>query len=95
MKKDYRIRWCLKQQRGISNIKINDDLSKVYIRKAFGSLKMLKAAVENEENEWIATTAYYAMYFSSYAILVKSGVKSEIHDCTIKLLKLFSELKKN
>jgi len=49
---------------------------------------MLTAA---NEKDWIATTAYYARYFAFYAVLQKYGIKSEIHDCTISLMKLFVE----
>ena len=47
---------------------------------------MLSSAVDKNEIDWIATTAYYARYFGVYALLQKCGIKSEIHDCTISLL---------
>ena len=39
--------------------------------------------------EWKITTAYYGMYFSVYAILMRIGIKCEIHSCTIEFVKLF------
>jgi len=33
--------------------------------------------------------AYYACYSAIYAILMKCGIKCEIHDCTLELLNLF------
>lgn len=80
------VAWCLRQKRGIKLEEQNDNLCKVYITKAKSSLNMLSSAVEKDEVDWIATTAYYARYFAFYALLQKCGIKSEIHDCTISLL---------
>ena len=77
--------WCLKQNRGIKIEEPNDNLCKVYIKKARSSLNMLNSAQEKNEIEWISTTAYYARYFVFYALLQKCGIKSEIHECTISL----------
>ena len=41
------------------------------------------------EGKWRVITAYYACYNAFYSILMKCGVKSEIHDCTIKLMGFF------
>jgi len=81
------ILWCWKQKRGIKLEGPNDTLCKVYIKKAKSSLNMLESAVEKNEIDWISSTAYYARYFAFYALLQKCGIKSEIHDCTISLLK--------
>ncbi len=51
----------------------------------------MTAALKIEESDWIATTAYYARYFALYALLMKIGVKSEIHDCTLHVARLLSE----
>lgn len=48
---------------------------------------MLESANEKDEIDWISTTAYYARYFAFYALLQKCGIKSEIHDCTISLMR--------
>jgi len=80
------VSWCLKQKRGIKLEELNDNLCNVYIKKAKSSLNMLSSATEKDEVDWIATTAYYARYFSFYALLQKCGIKSEIHDCTISLM---------
>lgn len=44
---------------------------------------MLGAAIEQEEEEWEATIAYYARYYAVYALFRRCGIISEIHDCTI------------
>ncbi len=78
-----KIKWCLKQKRGLKLVKPNNNLCKEYLDKSRGSLNMLDAAIERGENEWVATTAYYARYFALYALFQKCGIKCEIHDCTI------------
>jgi uncharacterized protein (UPF0332 family) len=42
------------------------------------------------ETEWTATAAYYARYFALYALLMKIGAESEIHDCTINIAQLLA-----
>src|SRR3989344_8362270 len=80
------VSWCWKQKRGIKLEEPNDNLCKAYIEKAKSALNMLDSAIEKEEIDWIATTAYYSRYFVLYAFLQKCGIKSEIHDCTISLM---------
>jgi uncharacterized protein (UPF0332 family) len=50
----------------------------------------MTAALQINEADWTATTAYYARYFALYALLMKMGVKSEIHDCTINVAQLLA-----
>jgi len=80
------VSWCWKQKRGIKLEEPNDNLCKAYIEKAKSALNMLDSAIEKNEIDWIATTAYYSRYFVLYALLQKCGIKSEIHDCTISLM---------
>lgn len=96
MKKDKdpksHVSWCWKQKRGIKLEEPNDNLCNVYIKKAKSALNMLTSATKKDEVDWIATTAYYSRYFAFYALLQKCGIKSEIHDCTISLMRfLFVE----
>jgi len=42
---------------------------------------------------WLATTKYYCEYFSVYSLLQKIGIKCEIHDCTIELVKFLGDMK--
>ena len=51
----------------------------------------MTAAAKIYETDWILTTAYYARYFALYALLMKIGIKSEIHDCTINIAKLLAD----
>lgn len=43
----------------------------------------------NIARDWKISTAYYTIYFSLYAILMRLGVKCEIHSCTIEFAKRF------
>jgi uncharacterized protein (UPF0332 family) len=89
MRKEDKILWCLKQKRGITLGIPNDNLCRAYFKKAKSALNMLSSAVQKDEVDWIASTAYYARYFALYALLKKCGITSEIHECTIVLLRLF------
>lgn len=87
------ILWCLKQKKGIRLIEPNANLAKAYIKKAKGSLHTMDAALKINETDWVITTAYYARYFALYALLMKLGIKSEIHDCTIAIARLLTTRK--
>ena len=85
-----RITWCFRQKKGIRIIEPNENLAKAYIRKAKSSLNTMNAALQIKETDWILTTAYYARYFALYALLMKLGIKSEIHDCSIAIARLLT-----
>ena len=82
-----KIVWCCKQNKGIKLIESNDNLSKEYIKKAEDTLD----AVKINKKIWKIITAYYACYNALYSILMKVGIKCEIHDCTIELMKLIKD----
>ena len=42
---------------------------------------------------WVTTAKYYCEYFAVYALLMRLGIKSEIHSCTIEILKFLEEEK--
>lgn len=78
--------WCLRQKDGISLIEPNENLAKAYIKKAQDSLETMRTA---QIIDWKIATAYYAMYFSLYALLMRIGIRCEIHSCTIEFAKSF------
>ena len=90
MLKDDGLIWCFKQKRGIRITEPNPNLTKAYLKKATSALNTMTAALQINEADWTATTAYYARYFALYALLMKIGVKSEIHDCTINVAQLLA-----
>jgi len=76
-----------KQSKGLMLINPNENLVEVYKKKSKSALNMLISAIEKEELDWILDISYYAKYFIVYAVFMKAGIKSEIHDCTISALK--------
>ena len=69
-------------------IEPNSDLAEAYIKKAEEALESMRI---NSIKDWKISTAYYTIYFSLYAILMKTGIKCEIHSCTIEFAKRFFE----
>lgn len=80
------IRWCLNQKKGIKLAEPSDNLRDAYLIKAEEALEVLRATTIRD---WQLTTAYYAMYHGVYSLLMKSGIKCEIHTCTIEFAKIF------
>ena len=79
------IDWCKKQKKGIELIGPNENMSESYINMAEESITVLSDI--KKSNIWIATTSYYIFYYSLYALLMKIGVKCEIHACSIEFMK--------
>ena len=80
------LNWCYRQKSGIKFIEPNDNLSESYLKLAEKSLGTMTR--EKNYNMMFAISAcYYSMYYSLYAILMKLGIKCEIHSCTLKLMK--------
>jgi len=50
--------------------------------------------IEKVNPKWKTVTAYYACYNSVYAVMMKIGIKCEIHDCTIAAMELLGFNKK-
>lgn len=84
------IKWCKKQKKGIKIIKTNENLAQEYIQASEETLSVLKTSAK-KSRMWQATTKYYSEYFAAYAMLMKIGIKSEIHDCTIELAKILEK----
>jgi len=81
-----KIKWCVGKKEGLSLIEPNSDLASAYVKKAEEALESMRV---NIIKDWKISTAYYTIYFSLYAILMKLGVKCEIHSCTIEFAKRF------
>jgi len=87
-----KINWCKDQAKGIKFIEPNDNLSEEYFKNAEESLKVLRSIEETKSYMWLATTKYYIEYFAVYSVLMKIGIKCEIHDCTIALVEFLEDL---
>ncbi len=80
------IKWCIKQKKGIELVEPSDNLRKAYLIKAEEALETLRTS---KNRDWQLTTAYYTIYHGIYSLLMKIGVKCEIHSCTIEFVKRF------
>lgn len=85
-----KLRWCCGRDKGLKIIKPNDNLAKEYVQSAEETLSILQD-IKGKSNMWLATIKYYCEYFSVYALLMKLGIKSEIHECTIEICKFLEE----
>lgn len=79
-----RLVWCTRITNGISLVDPSDNLSSAYFRKAEAALDAMHSV---RPEEWKITAGYYALYFSLYAVLMKIGIRSENHVCTIELMR--------
>ena len=79
------LEWCKKQKKGIELVEPNDNLCDAYFQSADNSLLTMNKIV----GTWQVVTAYYACYNSVYVLLMKTGIKCEIHDCTLQLMDIF------
>ena len=83
-----KIKWCAGKKEGLSLIEPNSDIANAYIKKAEEALESIRV---NIIKDWKISTAYYSIYFSLYALLIKIGIKCEIHSCTIEFAKIEQE----
>jgi len=86
-----KISWCKEQNKGLKLIEPNDNLAEEYYKNAEESLRIAVQIKDMGSNMWIATHKYYTEYLAAYAILMKIGIKSEIHSCTIEVIKILEE----
>lgn len=86
------LKWCKNQKNGIKLIDPSENLCQEYLQTSEETLEILRI-IKNKSKVWLATTKYYCEYFAVYALLMKIGIKSEIHECTIKLCELLESEK--
>jgi len=82
----HKIIWCRKQKNGVKLIEPNDNLSEAYLKKSNEALKVMKK-IGGVSKEWSISSAYYARYNAVYSLLMKCGIESEIHDCTLAIFR--------
>ena len=80
------IKWCLNQKKGIELFEPSDNLRDAYLIKAEEALETLRTS---KSRDWQFTTAYYTIYHGIYSLLMKIGIKCEIHSCTIEFTKRY------
>ena len=80
------LKWCCKQNSGIKVTEPNDNLAQGYLKMAENALGTMTR--EKDFNRQFSISAcYYSMYYSLYAVLMKIGIKCEIHTCTLEFMK--------
>lgn len=80
------IKWCSGKREGLSLIEPNSNLAEAYLKKAEEALESMRV---NVIRDWKISTAYYTIYFSIYSLMMKIGLKCEIHSCTLEFVKQF------
>ena len=81
------IKWCMNQKQGIKISEPNENISDSYINMAEESINALNDL--KKSRIWIATTSYYIFYYSLYSLMLKIGIKCEIHSCSIEFMKQY------
>ncbi|MBI2144171.1 hypothetical protein HYU17_03410 [Candidatus Woesearchaeota archaeon] len=64
----------------------NGNMSDSYIKMAEESIVALQAVRDNS-NTWTAATSYYICYYSLYSLMMKLGIKCEIHSCSLEFMR--------
>ena len=76
-------------ERGIRIMSPNANLSEGHIRKADHNLVVMTDLQKLGHEDWVAIAAYYAMYHSAMALLVRIGLESKDHAATAAALDYF------
>ena len=85
-----KLKWYSKKTNGLKISNENENLAKEYIDSAEETLSILQE-IKGKSNMWLATTKYYCEYFAVYALLMRIGIKCEIHECTIAVCQLLED----
>jgi uncharacterized protein (UPF0332 family) len=72
-----KLAWC--KRKGLRLVVPSRNLADAYLLKAEEALRTMRSS---EGRDWQISAAYYAMYFSLYSVLMRIGVKCELHACT-------------
>lgn len=78
-----------KEERGLTIINPNDYLCDGHIKKADHNLIVMTDLNKLKHEDWVVIAAYYAMYQSALALLVKIGLESKDHATTVAVLQYF------
>ena len=81
------LKWCWKIKRGLELVEPNNNMSESYLKMAEESLIAIRKF--NESKVWSTSAAYYSMYYSLYSLMIRIGVKCEIHQCSLKFMRKF------
>lgn len=80
------LKWCCSKEGGINLIQPSNNLSAGYVQMAENAIGTMNR--EKKLNLQFAISAcYYSMYYSLYSVMMKFGIKCEIHTCTLAFMK--------
>lgn len=80
------LKWCCCKEGGINLLEPSDNLSAGYIKMAENAIGTMNRE-KGLNSQFAISACYYSMYYSLYSILMKLGVKCEIHACTLAFMK--------
>lgn len=84
------IEWCASQKNGLVLVEPNENMSDSYLSMAEESIRALNAV--KDSRMWSAVTAYYVFYQSLYSLMLRLGVKCEIHSCSLRFMEVFLDV---
>jgi uncharacterized protein (UPF0332 family) len=84
------LEWC--KSKGLKNVPLSAEIAQEYLKSAEETMRMIDLIKDSGSNMWLATLKYYAEYFLAYALLRRFGIKSDIHECTIKVITAFEKI---
>lgn len=79
------IRWCLRSDKGLRLMEPSSAMSDSYLKMAEESIAVLQGI--EKSRIWTATATYYIFYYSLYSLMLRMGVKCEIHSCSLEFMK--------
>ncbi|MEN6610975.1 MAG: hypothetical protein ABFC24_09030 [Methanoregulaceae archaeon] len=79
-----KLAWCTEIRNGIALIEPSPNLSRAYLKKAENAMEELSLVTSPD---WQSTIAYYSLYFSLYSVLMRIGIRSENHTCTLEIMR--------
>ncbi|MEK6968156.1 MAG: hypothetical protein AABX51_06000 [Nanoarchaeota archaeon] len=82
------IEWCLKQKNGLEIMQPNKNMAGSYLKMAEETIIALEGM---KSRIWSATASYYVFYYSLYSLMLRIGVKCEIHSCSLRFMNAFLE----
>ena len=81
------IKWCFSIKKGLKIVEPNKEIALSYLWESEKTLSKIRDLIEDEDFVWASVRIYYCAYYSLYSFLQRIGIKSENHDCSIKLAK--------
>ena len=79
--------WCCRKENGLKLLDApNDSLAQGYLTQAENALGTMNRE-RNYNRQFAISACYYSMYYALYAVLMRLGVRCEIHSCTIEFAK--------